>query len=104
MAKALIHRPAKSSMSSGLSKYDHWSIEFRDSRPKRLDPLTGWYGGQDTTQQISGLVFETKEAAVAYAEAHGLDYEVEDRRPTPAIKPKSYADNFRTGRPENWTH
>jgi hypothetical protein len=40
---------------------------------------------------------------VAYADRAGLQYEVElpqDRR----VRPKAYADNFRWGRVENWTH
>ena len=40
---------------------------------------------------------------MAYAEKHGIPYDVE--LPNRAvIKPKAYADNFRYGRKENWTH
>jgi hypothetical protein len=62
----------------------------------------GWIGGGDTQTQVR-LHFETREEAVAFAERAGLTYEVElphVRR----IKPKAYADNFRYGRIENWTH
>jgi hypothetical protein len=49
------------------------------------------------------LVFPTRDEAIAYAEAHGAAYDVEiphDR----VVKPKAYADNFRTDRADNWTH
>ena len=49
------------------------------------------------------LHFETREEAVAYAEKNGIPYDLElpqARR----MKPKAYADNFRYGRIENWTH
>jgi hypothetical protein len=42
-------------------------------------------------------------SAIAYAQANQIPYDVE----IPAIrvrKPKSYADNFRVDREENWTH
>ena len=41
--------------------------------------------------------------AIAYAEKQGLAYQV---MPEPAVRAqkKSYSDNFRWGRTENWTH
>ena len=49
------------------------------------------------------LHFDSREEAVAYAEANGLAYEVEEPKPV-VFRPKSYAENFRYGRMENWTH
>ena len=49
------------------------------------------------------LIFPTREEAVAYAEKSGIAYDLElplSRH----VKPKAYADNFRYGRIENWTH
>ena len=40
---------------------------------------------------------------MAYAERRGLAVEVELPRER-VIRPKAYADNFRFGRRENWTH
>ena len=37
------------------------------------------------------------------AEAHDLKYDVEIARDR-VVKPKAYADNFRTDRADNWTH
>jgi hypothetical protein len=62
----------------------------------------GWIGSTDTQAQVR-LHFDTKDEAVAFAEKHGIAYDLElphARR----IKPKAYADNFRYGRLENWTH
>jgi hypothetical protein len=50
------------------------------------------------------LHFETREAAIAYAEGQGIAYEVEAQPAPAAIKPKVYAENFRFGRAENWSH
>ena len=44
-----------------------------------------------------------KAKALAYAEREGLHYEVE-LSPMRKFVPKSYSDNFRFGRAENWTH
>ena len=62
----------------------------------------GWVGSGDTHNQVR-LRFDTREQAVAYAEASGLAYEIEEPKPV-HIKSKSYAENFRFGRTENWTH
>jgi hypothetical protein len=53
----------------------------------------GWNGSDDTSRQIH-LTFATREEAIAYAEREGLSYQVTGA-PGRAIKPKSYADNFR---------
>ncbi len=102
-AIARIHSPAKSARSSGLARTDGWVLEHAPREAKRVDPLTGWYGSGDTPRQVR-LWFPSREAAEAYANANGIAYEVEARNQTPALRPKSYSDNFRTNRPENWTH
>jgi len=64
----------------------------------------GWSGSGDTQAQVS-LRFPSQEAAVAYAEARGIPYDLEVPPVVKAdIKPKAYADNFRFGRSENWSH
>ena len=68
----------------------------------RQTPLMGWTSSADTRQQLK-MRFETKEQAIAYAESHGIAYRVDNpRKPKP--KRKSYSDNFRWGRQDNWTH
>jgi hypothetical protein len=94
--------PPKSAMQSGRAGSRVWVAEFAPAEPQRLDPLMGWVGSGDTAKQIR-LRFPTKEAAIAWAESQGHAWEVEEPRPV-ALKPKSYAENFRYGRTENWTH
>jgi hypothetical protein len=99
---ARIYVPPRSAMQSGRGRTHGWVLEFAPGEKQRLDPLMGWAGSGDTLGQVR-LHFETREQAVAYAEANGLAYEVEEPKPR-AIRPKSYAENFRFGRAENWTH
>jgi hypothetical protein len=63
----------------------------------------GWIGGGSTLSQLR-LTFATRDEAVAFAEKNGLSYDIELSPPTHDRKPKVYADNFRYGRLENWTH
>ena len=63
----------------------------------------GWWGSDFTQGQVI-LKFDTCEQAVAYADANGIAYQVEQPPAKNPIKPKVYADNFRYGRAENWTH
>jgi len=99
---ARIHSPPRSAMQSGKGRTGGWVLEFEPGEQVRLDPLMGWAGSGDTRGQVR-LGFETREEAVAYAEANGLAYEVEEPKPL-RIRPKVYADNFRFGRSDNWTH
>ncbi len=101
--KARIHQPPRSAMQSGRANTQEWVLEFAPAGPRRLDPLTGWIGSGQTRRQLR-LCFPTREAAVAYAVAQAIPYEVEEPARSRPIKPKVYADNFRTNRPDNWTH
>jgi hypothetical protein len=101
---ARIYQQAKSAMQSGRSGKAGWVLSFVPNEAQRADQLVGWYGSADTAKQVT-LHFETREQAIAYAEAQGLRYEAEALAKTAgAIKPKVYADNFKFGRHENWSH
>ena len=102
VARAIIRRPAKSAMQSGLANTRQWVLEFAASTPREIEPLMGWTSSSDTRRQIT-LHFPTKEEAVAYAERHGVFYVVEEPKERP-VKPKSYADNFRFDRRIPWSH
>jgi len=99
---ARIYMPPRSAMQSGRGKTQDWVLEFAPGEKQRLDPLMGWSGSGDTNGQVR-LRFPTREEAVAYAASRGLRYEVEEPKPI-RIKAKVYADNFRFGRTDNWTH
>lgn len=100
---AKIYRPARNAMQSGKGKADLWLLEYEPELPQTADPLMGWTSSADMKQQLK-LTFETKEQAVAYAERNGIPYWLEPEAPPARSQRKSYADNFRWGRNENWTH
>jgi hypothetical protein len=90
-------------MQSGRATTNEWRLEFPPGHRGEADPLMGWIGGADTQSQV-GLTFPSREAAIAYAERGGIDYELELPPPRHDIRPQAYADNFRHGRADNWTH
>ena len=89
--KAKIYQPAKTSMSSGKAKTRHWIYEYKPAVKKSPEPLMGWNSGA-TLEQIR-LCFDTKDAAIAYAETKSVSYEVIEPEAR-QYKPKSYAANF----------
>jgi len=99
---ARIYKPARNAMQSGHARSQHWVLEFEAEAARGIEPLMGWTSSVDTKQQLR-LTFDTKEHAIAYAQRNGLPYRVFE--PSEARAPrKSYADNFRWGRPDLWTH
>ena len=88
-------------MQSGQGK-DKWLLEYEPEKPRGIEPLMGWTSSADMRSQVK-LRFETKEEAIAYAERNGVPYRIEEPRSS-TRKVVSYADNFRTGRTEPWSH
>ena len=99
---AHIFRPARNAMQSGKGKSQDWVLEFEQDSPRAADPLMGWTSSSDTSVQVK-LKFATSEEAVAYAKRKGLAYTVQTDPPVRTSK-KSYSDNFKFGRTDNWTH
>lgn len=89
---ARIYRPAKTAMQSGRARTKKWCLEFEPAEARRLDPLMGWSGSDDMQDQVS-LRFGSREQAVAYAEKHGIAYEVAEPHGR-KLQIKSYAQNF----------
>ena len=100
--RARIYQPPKNAMQSGWAGTHEWVLEHEPAEPRRPDPLMGWIGSSDTQAQVI-LRFPTREEAEAYAQRKGIPYDVE-LPSVRSMKPKAYADNFRFGRMENWTH
>jgi NADH dehydrogenase len=101
---ARIYQPAKTAMQSGQAKTHQWVLEFAPEQAKRIDPLMGWSGSGDMRGQVR-LTFETKEAAMEYAERHGIPAQVFDPKPRrPNVRPKGYGSNFAYDRRGSWTH
>ncbi len=93
---ARIYRPAKTATQSGRAKTKKWRLEFDTAGARFIEPLMGWTGSSDTRGQIH-MGFDTMEAAVAFAETHGIAYEIE--MPATSRTPRrAYADNFRYDR------
>ena len=97
-----IYQQPKNAMQSGTAKTHEWVLDFEPAARRQADPLMGWIGSTDTQAQVS-LKFPSRDEAIAYAERQGLQYDVELPQ-VRRVRPKAYADNFRYGRQQNWTH
>ncbi|MBC7767699.1 MAG: ETC complex I subunit [Phycisphaerales bacterium] len=99
---AKIYRPAKNAMQSGNAHTHTWRLEFEPRWANRPEDLMGWSSSQDPNAQVR-MAFDTKEAAIEFARAHGIPHQVVD---TPEQKRviKSYSDNFAFRRREPWSH
>ena len=101
---ARIFRPAKSAMSSGQAKTRDWVLEHAADQAREVDPLMGWTSSSDTQTQVR-MRFETKEAALEYAEAHGIEAVVQEPKPRKQnVRARGYGENFATDRRGAWTH
>ncbi len=91
MKKALIYKPSKTAMQSGVKKFDKWIVEFLTDKPG-INPLMGWESSTDTFNSVK-LEFKTKELAIEYSKKNKIDYELIESKNRKIIK-KSYSDNF----------
>lgn len=80
-------------MQSGRAKTHYWRMDFVADTPFYIEPLMGWTGMRDTKRELN-LTFPTKEAAIAYATAKKLEFEVFEPHKRSLVK-KAYADNFK---------
>ncbi len=87
-----IYQPAKTAMQSGKAKTRKWKLAFEESSSTFVEPLMGWVGMRDTTQQLD-LSFDTLDEAITYATRKGYNYRVIEPK-SRHIAPKSYAENF----------
>jgi hypothetical protein len=92
MQARIFQRP-KNAMQSGKALADQWILEFVAAEARKPDPLMGWAGSGDTREQVR-LTFESNEAALAYADKHGISAIVHQTPPR-KLKLQAYADNFR---------
>lgn len=99
---ARIYKPAQTAMQSGQGKTRDWVLDYEPEEPRVVESLMGWTSSGDMKGQLR-LRFDTKEEAVAYAERHGIPYQVFEAKPS-ARRGLSYADNFAFNRRGAWTH
>ena len=100
--RARIFQQPKSATQSGIAGTHDWVLQSAPTQARRQDALMGWFGSGDTQSQVT-LRFDTKEEAVAYATKSGIEFDLE-LPPVRVRVPKIYADNFKYGRLDNWTH
>lgn len=102
--RARIYKPAKNAMTSGMAKTKNWVLEYAPGSAREVDPLMGWISSDDTQTQVR-MRFASKEAALEYAEAHGIDAQVvEPHQRKHNIRPRGYGENFAYERRMPWTH
>ena len=102
--RARIYRPAKTAMSSGMAKTHRWVLGFAPASAREVDPLMGWTSSSDTQAQVK-LRFDSKEAAIEYAQDNGIPFDVLEPKGRKAnIRPGGYGENFATSRRGAWTH
>jgi hypothetical protein len=89
-------------MQSGTAAAERWVLEFEPELRKSAEPLMGYTSTADMRRQVR-LSFDSRDQAIAYAGRHAIPYRVLEAN-EPAPKKLSYADNFRYGRPQPWTH
>ncbi len=99
---ARIYKPAKNAMQSGRANTKDWILEFEPASARKPEPLMGWTSSTDMNGQVR-LAFETRQEAVAYAQGHGIAFQLSEPHETRRII-KAYADNFAADRKEPWTH
>lgn len=102
--RARIFKPAKTAMQSGVARTKQWILDFAPDSARSVDPLMGWTSSSDMQSQVR-LRFDTKEAALDYAKAKGIDaVVVEPRSRKPNVRQRGYGENFATDRRGAWTH
>jgi hypothetical protein len=99
---ARIFKPAMTAMQQGKAGTRDWVLVYEPQSPRVIEPLMGWTSSDDMRSQIR-MRFESLEEAVAYATRHGIPFRI-DEPPQTELKPKSYAENFKFGRVDRWTH
>jgi NADH dehydrogenase len=101
---ARIYQPAKTAMSSGTARSRGWVLDYSPDTPRDVDPLMGWTSSTDTQAQVR-IGFDSKEEALAYARAQGIDAVVTvPQRRRANVRPRGYGENFAPDRRGAWTH
>ncbi|XP_059461736.1 NADH dehydrogenase [ubiquinone] iron-sulfur protein 4, mitochondrial-like isoform X2 [Corylus avellana] len=75
--RVIIYSPARTATQQGSGKVGRWKINFLSTQ-KWENPLMGWTSTGDPYANVgeAGLSFDSEEAAKAFAEKHGWEYEI----------------------------
>ncbi len=93
MVNVKIYQQGKSAMQSGRIGVTQWVLEVEAYDARFIEPLMGWVGTRDNSNQIR-IFFPTKEKAFSFAQENGMTVRVISPRERKVV-PKSYADNFK---------
>ncbi|RTM01750.1 ETC complex I subunit [Ancylobacter rudongensis] len=99
---ARIYKPTRTAMQSGNARTKLWVLDYEPEQPRLVEPLMGYTSSGDMKSQLR-LRFDTKEEAVAYAEKHGIAYQLQEPQEA-ARRRMAYSDNFSFRRIGQWTH
>ncbi|KAH8516368.1 hypothetical protein H0E87_004640 [Populus deltoides] len=77
--RVIIYSPARTATQQGSGKVGRWKINFLSTQ-KWENPLMGWTSTGDPYANVgeAGISFDSEEAAKAFAEKHGWEYEFID--------------------------
>eukprot|EP00213_Chloropicon_mariensis_P005391 CAMPEP_0197483554 /NCGR_PEP_ID=MMETSP1309-20131121/56947_1 /TAXON_ID=464262 /ORGANISM="Genus nov. species nov., Strain RCC998" /LENGTH=179 /DNA_ID=CAMNT_0043026163 /DNA_START=433 /DNA_END=972 /DNA_ORIENTATION=- len=103
-----IYTPARSASQQGMGNTvfakgnSMWRIEF-ETESKWENPLMGWSSTADSLENVGRMTmaFDSKEAAMRFADKNGWSYTVREPQLSPRIRTKrfnEYGDNFSTKR------
>ena len=82
-----------------MGKLGKWKMMV-DKRDRWENPLMGWSSTADPLNHVFRYIkFDTKEDAISFAEKHGFQYDIEERRMKAKMTAKSYAAKVRNGLP-----
>mmetsp|Transcript_17600 Transcript_17600/g.35993 ORF Transcript_17600/g.35993 Transcript_17600/m.35993 type:complete len:189 (+) Transcript_17600:23-589(+) len=106
--KVTIYTPARSASQQGMGNTVFakgnamWRIEF-ETESKWENPLMGWTSTADSLENVGRMTmaFDSKEAAMRFAEKNGWAYTVREPQLSPRVRTKrfqEYGDNFSTKR------
>ncbi len=91
--KFFIYRQSKSAMQSGKGNTKKWiMLLVEDQNNRMITSPMNWIGSNDTNSQLK-FIFNSKIAAIEFANSKNYDYEIIENRES-LVKPKSYASNF----------
>ncbi|PON91136.1 NADH dehydrogenase ubiquinone Fe-S protein 4, mitochondrial [Trema orientale] len=84
--RVIIYSPARTATQQGSGKVGKWKINFLSTH-KWENPLMGWTSTGDPYANVgeAALTFDSEEAAKAFAEKYGWQYEVKKPH-TPLLK------------------
>ncbi|KAG1140221.1 hypothetical protein G6F37_004223 [Rhizopus arrhizus] len=90
-----IFKPARTASQQGKNGTRLWRIDFEimEEGNRWENPLMGWASSSDYQQSLT-MKFNTKEAAIKFAEKQGWKYYVQEPK-TPKFVVKAYGDNYK---------